>query len=230
MTSPPSVRVTHWLTVLAFFALLLSGVNILVSHPRFYWGDTGNSRTKPLLQFPIPASRASVPTGYDFVLPDQNGWSRALHFQAAWLLVFTGLFYVLASLIGGHFRRALWPSSGELSARELGRAIADHLRLQPPRMRKYNVLQKIAYLKVIFLLAPLTIWTGLAMSPAFTAAFPATVTLLGGHQSARTLHFLCAVALFVFFVMHLIMIWRVGFVERTRAMLTGRAATTEEPA
>src|SRR6202045_1437290 len=74
------VRVTHWITALSFFALLLSGIEILISHPRFYWGETGTVLTKPLFQLPIPASRRSVPTGYGYVLPDQNGWSRALHF------------------------------------------------------------------------------------------------------------------------------------------------------
>src|ERR1700691_2442129 len=99
------VRATHWITTLCFLALLVSGVEILVSHPRFYWGEAGNVRTPPLFQLPIPASRATVPTGYGYVLPDQNGWSRALHFEAAWLAVLTGLLYVAWGLFRGHFRR-----------------------------------------------------------------------------------------------------------------------------
>jgi len=79
------VRVTHWLTTLAFLALLLTGVEILISHPRFYWGESGNINTPPLFSIPIPPSRSIVPTGYDYVLPDQNGWSRYLHFEAAWV-------------------------------------------------------------------------------------------------------------------------------------------------
>ena len=69
-----------------FLALLVSGVEILISHPRFYWGEAGNVHTPPLFKLPIPASRATVPTGYGYVLPDQNGWSRYLHFQSAWVL------------------------------------------------------------------------------------------------------------------------------------------------
>ena len=79
------VRVTHWITTLCFLALLVSGVEIVISHPRFYWGETGNVLTPPLFTLPIPASRATVPTGYGYVLPDQNGWSRYLHFQSAWV-------------------------------------------------------------------------------------------------------------------------------------------------
>src|SRR5437764_8510859 len=103
------VRVTHWLTTLCFFALLVTGIEILISHPRFYWGETGNVNTKPLFSFHIPSSRATVPTGYGYVLPDQNGWSRYLHFEAAWLLVITGLVYLLFGLLNGHFRRNLIP-------------------------------------------------------------------------------------------------------------------------
>ena len=55
---------THWITVICFFALLISGVEILISHPRFYWGETGNVLTRPLFQIPIPSSRSMVPTGY----------------------------------------------------------------------------------------------------------------------------------------------------------------------
>ncbi len=79
------VRVTHWITVISFFALLITGGEIVISHPRFYWGETGNVNTRPLFTIPIPSSRDTVPTGYGYVMPDQNGWSRYLHFQAAWV-------------------------------------------------------------------------------------------------------------------------------------------------
>src|SRR5271168_2775566 len=82
------VRVTHWIATLCFFALLISGIEIVISHPRFYWGEAGNVLTKPLFILHIPSSRNLVPTGYRYVLPDQNGWSRYLHFQAAWIAVF----------------------------------------------------------------------------------------------------------------------------------------------
>ena len=83
------VRITHWVTTLSFFCLLVSGTCILISHPRLYWGEAGNVRTPSLFDLPIPASRESVPTGYKFVLPDQNGWSRYLHFLSAWIAVLT---------------------------------------------------------------------------------------------------------------------------------------------
>jgi thiosulfate reductase cytochrome b subunit len=218
---------THWLTALAFFALLLSGAEIVVSHPRFYWGESGNSLTPPLFQIPIPASRASVPTGYGYVLPDQNGWSRSLHFQAAWLLFFTAAVYLGAGLRNGYLRR-LFPSAAERSLPHLLQSLRAHLRLHAPPGNPYNVLQKLAYLTVVFFWFPLMFWTGLAMSPAFAAAFPFTVNLLGGHQSARTVHFFSAVALVLFAAVHVLMVWRAGFLPRTRAMITGQPVVQEE--
>lgn len=225
------VRVTHWVTTLCFVALLVSGTEILISHPRFYWGETGNVLTTPLFKLPIPSSRATVPTGYGYVLPDQNGWSRALHFQTAWILVLTGLLYFISGFLTGHFRKDLTPRKADLSWRVLSTSIADHLRFKRPHEAEawsYNVLQRLAYLFVIFVLFPLVIWSGLAMSLAFVSAFPASVTLLGGQQSARTIHFIVSVALVLFLLVHIVMVWFAGFRSRMRAMITGRAGADKE--
>src|SRR5215470_3053397 len=208
------VRVTHWITTLCFFALLLTGAEIVISHPRFYWGETGNVLTTPLFQLHIPSSRRLVPTGYSYVLPDQNGWSRALHFQAAWLAVLTGLLYAISGFLTGHFWKDLLPSKADLSWRGLWHEIVDRLRFKRPGeadASSYSTLQRLSYLFVIFVLSPLVIWTGLAMSPGFDSAFPATVTLLGGRQSARTLHFFVSLALVLFLLAHLMMIFLSGF-------------------
>ena len=225
------VRVTHWITTLCFLALLVSGAEIVISHPRFYWGETGNILTKPLFKLPIPSSRTLVPTGYGYVLPDQNGWSRYLHFQAAWVVVLIGLLYAISGLVTGHFRKDLLPGRAELSWRSIATVIANHLRFERPNEAQawsYNVLQRLTYLFVIFILFPLVIWTGLAMSPALVSAVPATVNLLGGQQSARTIHFLVSLALLLFVLVHVAMVFRAGFMSRMRAMITGRAGTHVE--
>jgi thiosulfate reductase cytochrome b subunit len=234
------VRITHWVTALCFLALLVSGIEIVISHPRFYWGEEGNVNTPALFSIPIPASRGSVPTGYGYVLPDQNGWSRYLHFQAAWLMLATGLWYVVAGLFSGHFLRNLLPSRTDLSPATLAKVLGNHLRLATGQRDdgttglqdngttgpSYNPLQRLAYLFVVFGAFPFMIWTGVAMSPAVTSAFPFVVNVLGGHQSARTLHFFGTVFLVIFLGVHVLMVCLAGFRKRMRGMITGSYGTT----
>ncbi len=219
------VRVTHWLITLSFLALLLTGGEILISHPRFYWGETGTVRTRALFTLPIPSSRDTVPTGYGYVLPDQNGWSRYLHFEAAWLAVLTGLLYVVVGFFSGHFRRNLLPVADDRSLKGFATSVRRHLRFSRPsedEAESYNLVQRLTYVVVIFALFPLVIWTGLAMSPAVASAFPHLVTLLGGRQSARTIHFFVSILLVLFLLVHVLMVSLAGFRKRVAAMITGR--------
>ncbi len=186
------VRITHWINTLSFIGLLVSGFAILLAHPRLYWGETGNVGTPSILDLPLP-----------FVLVGQSGWGRSLHFLSAWACVLNGLLYVLSGLLTRHFRRDLWPAGEELPV-------------------AYNIPQRLTYLLVIAVLFPLMIWTGLAMSPAITSVFPGLVTGLGGQQSARTIHFFAADSLVLFLFVHIAMVWRAGFRNHVRAMITGK--------
>ena len=219
------VRITHWISTLCFIALLVTGAEIVLSHPRFYWGETGNVNTPVLFKIPVPSSRHLVPTGYGYTLPDQNGWSRALHFQSAWLAVLTGLLYLVAGVLSGHFRRELLPAKADRSLGAFFATLKSHLRFARPgpgEAHSYNLLQRISYLFVLFVAFPLVIWSGLALSPTWDSAFPATVNLLGGRQSARTIHFIVTVFLVLFVLVHVLMVWFAGFWSRTAAMITGR--------
>ena len=225
------VRVTHWLTFIAFIALLVTGGEIVISHPRFYWGEVGNVNTHPLFVLPIPASRDTVPTGFKYVMPDQNGWSRYLHFEAAWIAVLTGLAYGIYGLWSGHFRRNLIPERRDWTWRAYWDRLVGYRRGKRPTRAEessYNVLQRTVYCVVIFVLFPLIIWTGLAMSPSFTSAFPATAALLGGRQSARTIHFFVSGLLLLFLFVHVAMVALSGFRSRMRAMITGYTRDGEE--
>jgi thiosulfate reductase cytochrome b subunit len=225
------VRLTHWIAAGCSIALLVSGAEIVISHPRFYWGESGNFFTPALFQLPIPSSRRMVETGYDYVLPDQNGWSRALHFQSAWLLAATGLVYLAWGLLAHHFVKNVLPGRRDLSPGALGTVIRSHLRFtRASDVSSYNALQKVTYALVIYVLFPLVIWTGLAMSPAFVSAFPITVTGLGGEQSARTIHFFVSIALLLFFIAHIAMVCLTGFRIRVAAMIAGSSAQGKEHA
>jgi thiosulfate reductase cytochrome b subunit len=212
------VRITHWITTISFLALLVSGIAILLAHPRLYWGETGGVGAPSLIDLPLP-----------FVLDlPIRGPGRYLHFLSAWMLVITGLVYVVTGILTHHFRQNLLPDRTHFSGEAIRQVILDHLRMKRPAKQDahdYNLLQRVTYLFVIFGLVPLMIWTGLAMSPGFTSVFPATVSTLGGHQTARTIHFFVAVSLVVFLIIHIAMVCLAGFKRRVAAMITGRTAS-----
>lgn len=162
-------------------------------------------------------------------LPSQRDLAtgRRWHFFFAWLLVFAGLVYLIHSLAGRHFRRDLLPSRRQL--RSIPRSLWDHLRLRFPEgyeARRYNVLQKLSYVAVAFVLIPALVLAGLAMSPGLDSAFPWLPDLFGGRQSARTIHFIAAALLVVFIVVHVIMVLISGVWNNLRSMITGRYAIT----
>lgn len=215
------VRTTHWIFTISFFGLLVSGIAILLSHPRLYWGETGNVGTPSLIDLPLP-----------FVLVNQNGWARHLHFLSAWISLGNGIVYVLSGILTLHFRRNLIPSAADLTRESFARALSSHRRLKrssPADSLAYNVVQRLTYLVVIFGLFPLVIWTGLAMSPAITSVAPQIVTIFGGRQSARTIHFFVSSALVLFLFVHVVMISLAGFGSRVRPMITGHRADGKEP-
>jgi len=150
------------------------------------------------------------------------GAGRRWHFAFAWLLVINGLVYGTYAVASGRVRGLIWPSLAELRA--VPRSLWDHLRLRfahGETARGYNVLQKLAYTVVIFGLLPLMLATGLVMSPAVYARLPLLGDILGGRQSARTLHFLAASGLVGFVGVHLFMVLAAGPVNEVRSMITG---------
>ncbi len=164
-------------------------------------------------------------------LPAGLGPARGVHFDAAWLLVINGVVYLLSGLLGGHFRRDLLPAAKELSPRNVLADIWNHARLRRARgaaARHYNVLQKLAYVSVMFGLLPAMVLSGLAMSPAATAAAPFLLDLFGGRQSARTIHFLVTDGLVLFVLVHVIQVIVTGLFNNMRAMITGRYAILPE--
>jgi thiosulfate reductase cytochrome b subunit len=215
---PLLVRLTHWTFTLSFFGLAVSGFAIILAHPHFYWGETGNILTPPLFSLPLPT-----------MLGGPSGWGRSLHFQSAWLAVVSGLLYVLSGVASRHFRRDLLPAKHESSLRALRSALLGHLRLKSLAQDEgYNILQKLTYLGVVFVVFPATIISGFAMSPSITSVFPWMVEVFGGHQTARTIHFFLANLLVLFLVVHVTMVALTGFTTRIMAMITGRPAVRKE--
>jgi thiosulfate reductase cytochrome b subunit len=227
------VRVCHWLIVFTVVVLVISGVTILAVHPRLYWGEAGNHLLPAWLELPLSnnhrpdallmvASFADAPASAvrDYSIFNQNGWARSLHFLAAWIGVVATLVYLLIGVFSGHVRRNLVPRASQLAPRALLQDAKAHIRgrsvgVGPP----YGYVQKICYVGVVFIALPLMLVTGLAMSPAVTAALPVLLDVFGGYQSARSIHFLGFSALVLFIVIHVAMVVVAGFGRQMRAMI-----------
>lgn len=197
------VRLGHWINAGALAMMVWSGVKILFAHPRLYWGDYGYYGYEPAFDF----------ADYGIVIWGNSNWGRNTHFLFAWVFVINGLVYLLLGVLRRHFRERFLPRREELTARHLLADIREHLRLRAPQgssSGEYNILQKLSYLGVVFVLCPLMLLTGLTMSPAVVSAFPWLIDLFGGRQSARTLHFIGMMLLILFFLVHLIQVIRIG--------------------
>ena len=179
-------------------------------------GVLGLSEAQGQLQARGFPSWATVPG------PQWLAMARRWHFFLAWVFVVNGVAYVLYTLFSRHLSRDLWPTRAEL--RGIGASVKHHLRLRHPTgdaARRYNVLQNLAYLVVIFVLLPLLVTAGLAMSPRLDTVFSGWVDLLGGRQSARSLHFIAAAGLLLFTLVHLFEVIVAGAWNEIRSMVTG---------
>jgi thiosulfate reductase cytochrome b subunit len=243
-------RITHWIWAISLFFLLLTGLQIFNAHPALYIGDqSGFGFDNDVLKIGAENTDAG-PRGFTTLFGQKfdtsgvlgmsgtteqpryvafPGWAtipshhdlatgRVIHFFFAWLLVATLLAWLAASVINGHFRE-LVPTLRDF--RQLPRDIASHARLRFHHTRNYNTLQKLTYALVLFVFFPLMILTGLAMSPGGDALLPFLPDLLGGRQTARTIHFLVMALLVAFFVIHIVMILAAGPINELRSIVTG---------
>ena len=246
-----STRLWHWTNAVVFFVMLMSGLMIFNAHPRLYWGEYGANFDPAWLEIGSEDGRgflevggvqvettgllgarevdgrlqrrafpgwATIPSTYNLAL------GRRWHLTFAWVFALGFVAYGLWSLGNGHLWRDLLPRRGELAPRHLWAEVRSHARLRFPRgeaARRYNALQKLAYLAVLVVLIPVIILTGLTMSPSMDASWPWLVDIFGGRQSARSIHFIAAALLVLFLVVHLVMVVLAGPFNEIRSMITG---------
>ena len=225
-------RLWHWTNALAVIVMFMSGLNIFNAHPMLYWGSYGSYPDQPWLTLPDFPGWMTIPGHYS--LADARLW----HFFFAWVLAVSLLVFLLTSLVNRHLQRDLHITRREWRWSTIMTDIRQHLRFNFNHgSGKYNVLQKLTYALVIFILIPLMIFTGMTMSPAMDANWGFLLDVFGGRQSARSLHFLAAWSLFGFFVVHILLVLAAGPVREMREMITGgklkpetQPAETEETA
>jgi thiosulfate reductase cytochrome b subunit len=214
-----NARICHWITVISFVYLLLSGIMIFLQFPELYWGKVGFQG--------YPAVFRLSDWGLSWEQADALGnrrWGRNYHFLFAWVFVINGMVYLGWNLWRKNFYRKMFPSRDELTAKHLKTELNDHLRFRTPKgdaARHYSAFQKISYLLVLFILFPFMFVSGLAQMPAFTAISPELIDLFGGRQTARTLHVVGTLLLVLFVVVHVIEVFVAGAVNQIRSMITG---------
>jgi Ni/Fe-hydrogenase b-type cytochrome subunit len=215
-------RIWHWVNALAVLVLIPSGLMIFNAHPRLYWGQYGANYDHAWLVLPRWPGWLTLPSHYD--LASARHW----HLFFALVLGFGLLGHLAVGLTNGHFRRDLRIRRRELTPAHLGHDLREHLAMRfhdPADPRAYNIFQKLSYAGVLFLLLPLLIATGLALSPGM---WPWLVDLFGGRQSARSLHFIAMALLSGFVVVHLALVILAGTINEVRSMVTGWWRVPEE--
>ena len=204
-----------------------TGVTTIAGHHFQTTGLLGYSGKEGMREPRAFPAWATIPSYRD--LADGRRW----HFFFAWLFVINGLVYLIMGLINRHIARDLWPRREQLSPRHIWHEVVTHAQLRFPKgedARRYNILQKGAYLSVILVLLPLMVGTGLTMSPGFDAAAPWLLDLFGGRQSARSIHFISASLIVAFVIVHLVMVVASGTWNNIRSMITGKYAIEVEGA
>ena len=213
-----ATRLWHWLNAVTVFIMLGSGLMIFNAHPHLYWGNYGANFDHAWLSLPRWPGWLTIPESYNLAI------ARRWHLLFALVLGFALLAFMLASLINRHFQRDLRVRASEVAPKNLIEDAAAHARFEfhnPDDPAAYNTLQKLAYVATIFVLLPLMILTGLAMSPGMDAAWPWLPWILGGRPSARSIHFITAALLAGFIIVHLALVILAGPVGEVRSMVTG---------
>lgn len=209
-------RLWHWVNALALAVLFTSGLNISNAHRYLYWGDYGFDPADAWLNVIRFPAWATIPQRYD--LAEARDW----HNTFAWVFAVSLLMMWAASLINRHFWRDIATGPRDWSPAALMLSIRGHLSaMAESDSDAYNPIQKIIYGIVLGIFLPMMVFTGLAISPGFEVTAPWLVDLLGGRQSARSLHFIFAWGLFAFVVLHLVMVLLSNPVRQISQMITG---------
>lgn len=212
-----STRSWHWLNLVCVVVLFMSGLTISNAHPWLYWGQAGSLPGQAWLAVPRFPDWMTIPGYYSLAT------AREWHILAAWPFALLLLFGWLAMLANRHFARDIATSRAEWSPGAIASDIKAHLRLDFAHGGgKYNFLQKLAYGVVLGILLPGMVLTGIAISPGMGPSFGWLIDLMGGRQSARSLHFLFAFGLLAFFVIHVVLVLLSGPARQIGAMITGR--------
>lgn len=216
---PLSTRIWHWINLPCLVILFMSGLSISNAHPYLYWGDWGFAPDQAWLAVPSFPGWMTIPSRYSLAA------ARDWHILMAWPFALGLLLIWIAMLANRHFWRRLRTRRSEWQASAIAADVKAHLRLDFTHAgHGYNFLQRLAYGLVLGLFLPMMIVTGMAISPGIEPAIPWLMELLGGRQSARSLHFLFAWGLALFVIGHVVLVLLNRPLALLRDMITGGRA------
>ena len=224
----------HWVNFFFLTLLARSGLSILMDHPRLYWNDHCTPGSEWIRFTPIEVPRDRVWTAKDdarylppvFGLPGYRhtiGLARVWHFLSVPFFVLNGFVFMALGFWSGHFRRLI-PGSWDVfpgAWKVFVHYATLHLPPEPNGFYQFNPLQQLSYFGVVFVMAPLSILTGLAMSPAIESRFPWYRKAFGGRQGARSLHFLLLLGYLGFTAVHVAMVAVTGLTRNMNHITRG---------
>lgn len=213
-----STRLWHWLSLPCVVILFMSGLTISNAHPWLYWGQWGFDPATAWLAVPRFPDWMTIPGYYSLAV------ARSWHVLFAWPFALLLLFIWVAMIANRHFSRDIATRRSEWAPPAIARDVKAHLRLELENTtEKYNFLQKLSYGLVLGVVLPGMVLTGIAISPGMGPSFGWLIDLMGGRQSARSLHFILAFTLLAFFVVHVALVLLTGPIGQMRRMITGGA-------
>ena len=228
------VRWSHFSNLFFLFMLIRSGLSILMDHPRLYWNDDCTPGTEWIRFTPLEVPKNRIWTAKDdarYISPIVStpgyrhtvGIARSWHFITVYGFVLTGAFFVIGLLTSTQWER-LVPTSPAVFVQAWNTFVLYanfHFPPEPNGFYGYNALQQLAYFATVFILAPLAILTGMAMSPALVNRFPRYTKIFGGRQGARSTHFLVLIGFICFIVIHVTLVALTGFERNMNHIVLG---------
>jgi sulfoxide reductase catalytic subunit YedY len=231
---PAWLRLTHFVNFFFLLLLVRSGLSILMDHPRLYWNRhcTPNTEWMRFTPLAVPTDRlwtakddaryisplAALP-GYRHTV----GMARAWHFLSVYGFLLNGLIFIALLFFTDQWRRLI-PVSWEIipaSWKSFVYYATFHLPAEPNGFYQFNPLQQLSYFGVIFVMAPLSMLTGIAMSPAVDNRFPFFPRIFGSRQGARSIHFILVMGYLCFLAVHVGLVAVTGFVRNMNHIVTG---------
>ncbi|MEJ7736944.1 MAG: molybdopterin-dependent oxidoreductase [Chitinophagaceae bacterium] len=231
---PTWLNVSHWVNFFFLVLIIRSGLSILVDHPRLYWNDSCAPEKEWIRFTPIKISKDKIWTAKEdarYISPALGlpgyrhtiGIARIWHFLTVPFFLLNGVVFIVLLFCTNQWKR-LVPASWSIFPDAWNVFVhyaTFNLPVEPNGFYHYNAIQQLSYFSVVFILGPLAMLTGMAMSPAIENRFHWYPKLFGNRQSARSIHFLVMIAYVIFIIIHVSLVAATGLIRNMNHITVG---------